>query len=131
MWSCGVKFGSGRGRRHGGCSVRHPPDDDRDPTAGHLRREVGADDDRCGQVGAADEDDHTPGYQAGPDRAARGHVDGRPHHSAQRGTKQEHCSQGRQRPGSHAHSRQDRRSDDLDGADGRPEGASQEELSRG
>ena len=50
--TCRERFGGRRGRCHGGCSVRHPLGDDRDPTAGHLRHEVGADGDRCGQVGA-------------------------------------------------------------------------------
>ena len=48
---CRERFGGRRGRCHGGCSIRRPPGDDRDPTAGHLLYEVGADGDRCGQPG--------------------------------------------------------------------------------
>jgi DNA-binding protein HU-beta len=52
--------------------------------------------------------------------------------TAQQGTEQDcRCQDRGQRPGSHAHSRQDRRGNDLNGADGRPEVAGQEELSRG
>jgi hypothetical protein len=97
------------------------------------RREAITESARSGarSTGGAGEDHHQPGCQVGPDGACRHGDDGRPHRGEQAGTEQDRCRHDRrQRHGGQARSGQDRRCVDPDDADGRPEGACQEELSR-